>query len=239
MDRKKNPKFPSIVSASIDLKSLPPSRTEVKKIIKDSGISVTRIAEHMGVNRQALDYNLLGDKRINPEVYVAITKAINEISFDASQTMKRKIGVFDKAEMDKRLEYIKEHVFPILKQLKLINGELDMSDNISGFTFFPYNVESCFCVINKGDQMSDDSSSQSILDEDCLLIDMKQKIISGDIVLVKLATDRELVRQVIINQDKSYTLHCLNSKYPDLNLSQSDILYMGKVCAKHSKVTWL
>lgn len=237
-----NPQPENIASLNI------PSRNEVKNLIKARGIPVIRLAKHMGVPRHYLDYNLEGDQRMKPEVYMKIRKAIDEINridknLFFSEAAEPQAPPKDPAASGAsvpELPALEEYgikIFPVLKKFSLVNGHPDISpENVSGLAFFKYPYFlNCFCCENYGDFMTDRSSVQSLNDGDYLLADLTQKILSGDVVIARITGDRDIVRQIIFGPENKITLKCFNPRYPDIVLDKNEIQYMAKVCYKHSK----
>ncbi|MDP4114532.1 MAG: S24 family peptidase [Bacteroidota bacterium] len=234
-----------------------PSRSELKKLIKDSGIPISLIAEKIGIVRQNLDWHLRGEKRVKADIYFRIKKAIDEINSvldhpqsvssagaasyipgnavsDKSAPLSEHNSTYPSDYM--KFKYIYVDKFPILEKFTFINGELDMSENnLIGFSFFCYpNKEKCFAIEATGDQMTDSLSAKSIVPGDILLIDLAEKVISGDIVVAALPEGRYVIRQIILNKDLTI-LKCFNPKYPDIEIPSSELIHVGKVCKKHGK----
>jgi hypothetical protein len=227
-----------------------PSRNEVKNMLKSCGISVIRLAKQLGVPLHYLDYNLAGNQRMKPEVYLKVKNALDEINLsdkkvffsdpDDSSSAKDDAPSAEKPLVPELpgLEEYGIKIFPVLKKFILVNDKLDLSpENISGLAFFkyPYTLK-CFCYENYGDYMTDKSSAQSLNDGDYLLVDVQKKIFSGDVVIARIGEGgRDVIRQVIFSPDDKVTLKCFNPKYPDIVLQRNEILHMAKVCYKHSK----
>lgn len=220
------------------LTQLPPFRTEVLQMIRDSGIPVLRIAKKLGVSRSRLDYHLKGNKRINPEVLGEIRKAINELNTETLKynNQKKLVPVFSYPDNVKIAE---ARVFPILKKIQFINGVLIMSqESITGYALFPFGGNEAFVIEYLSDDMKDSSSSRSIEVGDIMLVDKAIKVITGDVVLVGLYGERSIVRMIRFGSDgEKVTLKAFNPEYPEMELSMENIDYIWKIVEKHGKIT--
>lgn len=206
-----------------------PLKGEVKQMIKNKGITIVDLAMQMGMKRQALDFHINGDGKINPKMYIRIKSALREVE--------KKIGIADEEDSLYSKKVLPEgNFYPILKNFLKKDKELDYSsDNMTGYAFFNYpQKDGCFCFINYGDQMSSESGV-TINDEDRLLIDMNKKVMSNDIVLVHLQNGRELVRQLIEEGNDRVVLRCMNNKYSDIVIRKNDIKDIGRVCIIQAK----
>ncbi|MGE5680534.1 MAG: S24 family peptidase [Bacillota bacterium] len=201
-----------------------PLRKEVKALIKSRGVSVASLAEKMGIKRQALDFHINGDGRINPKMYIRIKQVLKQIEKEWRDKEPEDAACLKPVQAEAK-------VYPVLKSFEMINGWLDLQTAyISGYICFDYDkIEGCFAFINTGDQMQSESGI-SINNEDILFVDTTKKVITNDIALLKLQNDRLIVRQYIENHDGSITLKCLNNRYADAVIKAEDIKHTGRVC---------
>lgn len=229
-----------------------PTRSEVKKMIKRTGIPVASIAHKLGMRRQTLDYQLKGDEHISIELFNRIQAAIEKMrsayghgteNLNAEDTGRNLLqnnsdsGNFK--DYGDQVEFGRGGMYPILKKFIFKNGELDMSkENVAGYAFYPQaGKEDFFSVINHGDHMKA-KEGKSIDDQYFAFVDLKEKIVSGDFVLVHLKGNRDLLRQVIFAPDGHVTLRSINDKYPDIILKEEEIEYIGRIVASHPPFTY-
>jgi len=104
-------------------------------------------------------------------------------------------------------------------------------ENIEDEVFFEYPVsEHCFCVRVQGDSMQS-GNGKSINEGDILLVDMNISVIQGDVVVVSLANGREMVKRYY-SSSENVILRSDNAKYPDIIVSENDVLAIFKAVKK-------
>lgn len=192
--------------------------SNTEKLIENSGLKKVHIAEKLGISRQTLDNWILKD---TPEIYDKV-KSVLSISEDYAVKAR---GI----------------VLKLIKSIKA--GE-------PGLLYIPENVEDeifvqgwtkqdhCYLLRVMGDSMTA-SNGKSIKENDIVLVDIDEMIIPGDIVAVSLQNGREMIKQYWSGEEDSIILRSYNSKYPDIKVTEAEIIVNHKVIGIVPKLIYL
>ena len=211
-------------------------KDRIKEIRKKLDLNQTEFARKLDVSPQAISFYEAGRNNPNHEILFKIAE-IGNVSLDwlltGNTDRVQEPGTGYSFEGIKKAEGL---WVPIVKQVMAGDPILLYSpDQIIGEIFVPDAKPGYFVVPMQGDSMYNPQNLKSLNDGDYVVIDPSEKPIPGDVALVVVNSNRQLIRQ-IKNRDKDgITFTAWNLYHADITFPIKEIKTLLRVVALQPK----
>lgn len=195
---------------------------EVKKLIDESGLSQSWVAQRLGYTAQNLSYHLNQSAELDRDLYDKILNLLDRImrSTEAESTEPGNlpnIKVLD--------DNIKLYPYPLLAAVSAGPGVFDASiPQEQYYMDYKPNGHRLYAVKVNGDSMDSTIADQSIV-----LVDMDVEVTNNCIVVVKLVNGKQYIKRYKDINPEFISLHSDNRAYETFVVAKKDIECIHKV----------
>ncbi|WP_339053943.1 LexA family transcriptional regulator [Arsenophonus endosymbiont of Crataerina pallida] len=201
-----------------------------KTKMKEKGLSQEKLGEILGKTQGAIAHWLNGRREPSIEDIAKIMKVlgISEINLNSDANVKE-------IKQDK-IEFIgvlKEGSVPVVGEAMMgIDGEFDMSENLSGYLQIFSADPRAFSVRVKGDSMFPRINSGEFV-----VIEPSTSITAGDDVFVRTEQGKNMIKRLGYNREGTYQFLSINQQHPPLTMSEKEIevVYFVAAIVKSSR----
>jgi SOS-response transcriptional repressor LexA len=230
-----------------------------KELVKGSGYTAPTIATMLGLSKKTF-YNWLNGKTtrvdidffeknsniIRENLKLDIARATNSEVYIRSGNTKEsesQIEDLDNQELENNAILVKGNFYPIVSSINAGDpGHIFVKENYEGYIHVDYpSKKNCYVLRVIGTSMECDGP-RCIREGELVFVDMSLEVLNGDVVAVRLASGRQMVKQVMFesrDKDADVTLHSFNPLQPDINIKAYDILSMNRVVMVIPKPRWI
>ena len=208
---------------------------EIKKLRQERNITQKELAEHLGVNRNAISRYETGKRNPDNETMISLAKYFN-VSVDylmGNTTYKFPIDTIYSNISSTFVPYKKK--LPIISSIsfqdkKLVYGEpcgFELADIPNPADYFFYEIK-------------DDSMEPEIAKGALALIKKQSEIENGDILLILIDNSQLMIRKAVI-ANEAFAFKPFNSKYDPIitsKLHAPEIVAIGKIIQTTSTKRW-
>lgn len=205
----------------------------IKEIRKKLKLNQEQFAETLGVESKTAVSYWENNQRIPNDITVLVTIAnLGKVTLDWLLT-----GVessFEPPKTDLSTIYGDAHqieldMYPLVEKVTAGNYQIITSqENIIEYYPLPIKRKNSFLVEVEGDSMISSDPAKSIVPGDLLLVDTIEIPMPGDIVVVLLNNDRQMVKQ-LFQKNGAVEFRSFNPDYPPIYVEQEEIVCIYRV----------